>query len=292
MPTSARVTFWDRRRLLLAAVLATSAFACGKAGTPGKAAAGPEGLRTLRVLTYNVLADEIAVGTRIPALMKILDESDADVMALQEVDGWFLQHLGAQPWLDRKYGGLSGKMLSPNGQLIVSKWPAEKSFSKALPGRQGRDAAVSVFRVNGRRLAVATSHMESPLEAHEIRASQLDAIFPLLDGADDAIFLGDMNFGNAWEPETSRIDKRFSDLWRVLHPDEPGFTWNMEKSEMARRGSFPNEKSGRIDRIFVRSGRWKPASIRIVGDESIPPGENRIFPSDHFGIAGTLEWVP
>lgn len=248
---------------------------------------------TLTVLAYNVLADDPSGVARYPALLRILDESDADLLALQEVTRAFEARLGREPWVRRKYGErpLDRAARSRNGQLILSRLPIESASSAPLPGRQGRDAALAVYRVNGRRLAVATTHMESALADGPVRAEQLDAIFRLLEGADDAILLGDLNFGDGEEPETSRLDPRYADCWLALRPGDPGLTWNIERSDMARAGSFPGEKSRRIDRILLRSDRWRPASIRIVGDEPLVPGDTRVFPSDHFGLEATLTWA-
>ena len=57
---------------------------------------------------------------------------------------------------------------------------------------------------------------------------------------------------------------------------------------MARGGSFPGEKSARIDRILLRSPGWKPKEVAIIGDKPIHPGKKDLFPSDHFGVKGTL----
>jgi hypothetical protein len=57
---------------------------------------------------------------------------------------------------------------------------------------------------------------------------------------------------------------------------------------MAKSGSFPGEKSRRIDRILLRSAVWKPGSIRILGDAPVMPGDRSLFPSDHFGLVGSV----
>lgn len=155
-----------------------------------------------------------------------------------------------------------------------------------LPGDQRRTLLVSVLRDGSRRLAVATTHMESYLDDGPVRAKQLDAIFPLLERYDDAIFLGDLNFGDG-EPEEKRLRSEYVDLWLKLRPGQPGFTWNMEKSPMALKGSFKGEASRRIDRILVRSEVWVPEKVSIVGDDPIT-SDGQVFPSDHYGLAGRV----
>jgi tyrosyl-DNA phosphodiesterase 2 len=52
-------------------------------------------------------------------------------------------------------------------------------------------------------------------------------------------------------------------------------------------------KQVRFDRILVRSSTpsWQPKSIELLGTTSISPDYPNIFPSDHFGLVGKLEWT-
>jgi endonuclease/exonuclease/phosphatase family metal-dependent hydrolase len=251
----------------------------------------PAEKRELTLLTYNVLADPVGAKKRIPPLLKLLDESDADIIALQEVAPWFMKMLLAERWVSEKgyYFTKAGqRILMPGGQLIMSKHKIERATWRILPGRQRRTVLVATLRINGRRLDVATTHMESYLEDGPTRAKQLDVIFPLLKEADDAVFLGDFNFGDGEKPDSDHLAKDYVDLWLPLKAKKPGFTWNIEVSDMARKGSFPGEKSRRIDRILVRSKVWTPKQIKIIGDQPVIPGNKDLFPSDHFGLFGSL----
>ena len=258
------------------------------------AAEDPAPPRALTFATYNVLADEVRTAERVPPLLALLRDSDADVIALQEASSWFLKDLMKQEWVRKGY---QAKMpedgpVNPGGQFILSRLPIREVAYKVLPGPQRRTVLTATLDAGGRRLAVATTHLESRLEDGPVRAKQLDAIFPLLRDSDDAVLLGDLNFGDGEEPDTSHLDKAFVDLWTTLRPGEPGFTWNIEASDMARKGSFPGEKSRRIDRILLRSAVWRPKSVRIVGDQPVKPGDKSLFPSDHFGLVGTVERKP
>ena len=282
-----------RPGLLLAAVLCLSA--CERP-TPGRGAGdAPVGetqkTHTLTLLTYNVLADRAAEGERVPALLKALEESDADIIALQEVAPWFLRTLLAEPWVKDDYHTTMAQdePLVARGLFILSKHPIERAYAQQLPGRQGRAVLVAAIDVHGRRTLVATVHLESPLDAGQTRASQLDIAFGLLADSGEAILLGDFNFGDGEKPEAGHLDKSFPDMWLALRPTDPGFTWNIEKSQMAAQGSFPGETSRRIDRILVKSKLWRPRSIRIIGNEPVVSGRRDVFPSDHFGVVGVLE---
>ncbi|MBN1770438.1 MAG: endonuclease/exonuclease/phosphatase family protein [Deltaproteobacteria bacterium] len=245
---------------------------------------------TLSLLTYNVLADPLAVQERVPRLLEVIGESKADVVALQEVAPWFLELLAREAWIgEYDYSRFDGAMAAPGGQLILSRFPIQASYYRVLPGPQRRTVVVSTIAVNGRSIAIATTHLDSPLESGPTRAEQLDAIFGMLEPADEAILAGDLNFGDGEEPETSHLPSSYVDLWLNLAGGMPGYTWNIEASDMARLTSFPGEPSRRLDRIIVRSVEWVPGAVSIVGDSPVHPGSKDLFPSDHFGVLGVLK---
>jgi tyrosyl-DNA phosphodiesterase 2 len=250
--------------------------------------------RTLTVLTYNVLADRVAEDARVPALLKLIEQADADIIALQEVTSWFLEALMQAPWVRDGYHTTmhDGEAAAVRGLFILSRFPITRTYANLLPGGQGRAILAVALDVDGREMRVATVHMESPLDQGPVRARQLDMVFELIGGAEQAILLGDLNFGDREQPETEHLHKDFIDVWRTLRPAEPGYTWNMEQSEMAKRGSFPNETSRRIDRILVKSKLFKPKSIRIIGSTPVTADQPGVFPSDHFGLVGRLEERP
>jgi endonuclease/exonuclease/phosphatase family metal-dependent hydrolase len=250
------------------------------------AAAPPQEKKPLTVVTYNILGDPVEVKKRIPVLLKCLQDSDADVIALQEVVPWFVTLLSKEDWA-KAYQSPKIKPEDAGGQWILSRLPLEKASAHKLPGPQGRVVLVTTLRVGTRRLDVATSPLESPLADGPVRAKQLAAIWPRLRDADDALLLGDLNFGDG-EAEEKSLDAGYVDRWKSLMANDPGFTWNTEVSDMARKGSFPGEKSRRLDRIFVRSTAWKPKSIRLIGNEPVVAGKKDLFPSDHFGLRATL----
>lgn len=248
-----------------------------------------EDRKTLTFVTYNILGDPVESKKRGPAILKLLRESDADVIALQEVVPWFVAMLSKEEWV-KKYHvpKVAEKPLETGGQYLLSKFPIEKAVCPVLPGNQRRTVLLVTIKVGGRRLEIANTHMESPLDDGKARAKQLDFIFGKLKDADDAVFLGDLNFGDKERPETSHLDPNFLDLWRVLRPNDPGFTWNMEENEMARKGSFPREASRRLDRILLRSPIWKAKEVKIIGDTPLGEGKKELFPSDHFGVLGVI----
>ena len=199
-----------------------------------------------------------------------------------------------EPWVSNGYHATmhDGEAAAVRGLFILSRFPITRTYANLLPGGQGRAILAVALEVDGREMRVATVHMESPLDQGPVRAEQLDMVFELIGGAEEAILLGDLNFGDGEQPETEHLQEDFIDVWRALRPAEPGYTWDMTKSEMAKRGSFPNETSRRIDRILVKSKLWKPKSIHIIGHAAVAADQPAVFASDHFGLVGTLEERP
>lgn len=260
--------------------------------------ASPE--QRVRVLSYNVLADEVAVEQRIPTLLRVIEEARPDVIALQEVAPWLMRWIDDSRWLaDFYFARVDDVVARPNGQLIASRWPTSRTHWRRLAGPQGRAVLYTHVELgDDERLCVATTHMESYLEDGPIRAQQLDQIFTDLaaEHADPqvsgTIFCGDLNFGDGEQPETEHLDPRFVDLWATLRPGRPGYTWDIERSEMARLGSFVGEPSRRLDRVLLRSVNWVPSAIEIIGDQPLEPGDRSLFPSDHFGLIGEIARTP
>lgn len=241
--------------------------------------AAPPPAPTLTVVTYNVLAEEDV--RRIPALMAALRDANADVIALQEVTPWFISALEGEAWA-KPYHTLTheGRPTAAAGLFILSRFPFEEVRMDFLPGRGDRGIVVVLIRAHGRRVAVGAVHLESALDAGDLRAQQLDKAWTFLGGADDAILAGDFNFGDGARPETAHLRSDFADAWPAGEA-----TWNIEKNPTARRNSYSGEPSRRIDRILVRSDVWRPSSAHLIGDA---PVEGDLFPSDHFGVSATL----
>lgn len=247
---------------------------------------------TLTLLTYNVLADPRKASQRIPKLLEILGKSKADIIALQEVSPWFLKSLNKQSWVKPYYrvGSNKGKV-APGGLYLLSKLPVKEYHYERLPSKQGRGFLMAKYRWHGRSFAVGTVHLESPLKAGALRAKQMKAAFSRLGRAEGSVLLGDYNFGDGEQPETATLPNHYIDPWPMIYPNQYGYTWNREVSEMAKKGSYPGEKSRRIDRILLRSEYWRPESIEILGNRPVVPGQKSLFPSDHFGLLGRFRYT-
>jgi len=98
----------------------------------------------------------------------------------------------------------------------------------------------------------------------ETRVRHLDFAFAVLKQWQDVLIMGDMNFDDLAEPETSHIRTDYVDVWPSLRPRQMGYTWDPTTNAYAR---FSDEKSApsRIDRVFIKSKEWLPRTIKLVG---------------------------
>jgi len=244
--------------------------------------------KKVKFITYNVLADQVEIEKRVPEIFKILKNADADIIALQEVAPWFLELLQKEAWVKNyHFPKIKNEIMVARGLLILSKAPITNVLADFLPSQQYRGYLTIETKIKNLDIKIGTCHLESPLESGHWRAQQLEIFFKHLNTSDNAVLLGDFNFGDGEQPETAKLPMDYSDIWLVTNKDKPGFTWDIEKSVMAKKGSFPNEKSRRIDRILVKSKLLTPIASKIVGDTSIDKN-NELFPSDHFGLFGSV----
>ncbi len=242
----------------------------------------------IKILTYNVLADKEHAEQRLPKIFQLMEESKADIIALQEVAPWFITELSKQDWAKQYYYPKeNNSTIAPRGLLILSKRPITKIHYGTVGGQQGRAYLTIETALNGEVFTIANCHLESFLKSGPVRAKQMKIIFDQLKEKENALFLGDFNFGDG-EAEEKTIPTVYKDCWSITNPKQPGFTWNREISPMAKQGSFTNEKSRRLDRVLLKSDDFSPIKSTIIGNTPITNSKT-LFPSDHFGLLCIIE---
>lgn len=221
----------------------------------------------LSFLTYNVACYKYRPPKKTAAIINVIKRSNADIIALQEVCPWFLKQLMNDDFICSNYYGIHfpRKRTSTGGLYTLSRYPIEGVTLKKIPSRVQRRVLITRIRVGETVVAVANVHLESPLMDHYMRVKQMNIVLKELKDETHAVFLGDFNFGDKEEPETTSISSSFADLWSVLKPGEKGYTWDMKKNILAWRNAYRGERSRRIDRILVKSDLLKPNEIKIVG---------------------------
>ncbi len=142
---------------------------------------------------------------------------------------------------------------------------------------------------------VVSTHPEPDLNADvqlgDLRAAQMSEIVSVLQQADRAIVMGDLNDEPGSAMYQVLTGAGFADTWAELHPHRPGYTCCNLPGLSNRQTNFEQ----RIDYVFARGfeldRRALTSWITIVGDDwadRLRGPEYPIWPSDHAGLAAKL----
>jgi len=238
--------------------------------------------REVRVATWNAWFGPFQFVRRAHALLAELERKAPDVIALQEVTPELLAIVQEAPWVRAAYR-ISHAAVEGYDVLLLSRLAVKGLAAVELPTMMGRRLVVAELACG---LAVGTVHLESLRDRASWRATQLKIILPWLAKTyEDAVVVGDMNFDAADEIEQAALDPAFVDVWPALHPGDAGYTIDSDTNAMRLRASGVGAHA-RLDRVFVRSSRWRPTAIERLGTEAIDGAGT--FASDHFGLLATL----
>lgn len=244
----------------------------------------------VRVLTWNTLwdrydGDRIDTARRRPLLLAALEDADADVIALQEVEAGLLTMLMRAPWVRAGYTlgtDPGGKDVDDSGLLLLSRLPVREAGWHVL-GRHKAVTAVTVDTGSG-PLVVAATHLSSDHSDNGagLRQAQLARLAEGLGGVDgDLVLVGDFNDGGA-APATAL---GLRDVWTEVHgPGDGTPTFDPGVNPLAALSSRSGRAS-RLDRILLRPGRLYAAGAFLRGDS---PTADGLYVSDHYGVAADL----
>jgi tyrosyl-DNA phosphodiesterase 2 len=241
----------------------------------------------LTVATYNIWFNDLFAERRYRAIADVLSRESPDVMVFQEVTPTALEVFLAQPWIRDGYrrAAVTGDDVGNYGMLLLTRLPIQRVTYTRLPTRLARGFLTAEFTINGRPQVICAVHLESGKRATRVRARQLRTVFRALRGTDDALVLGDFNMRDS---ENDLIDPAYRDLWPTLRPKEPGYTEDTSINLM-RYDMKDKHRHVRFDRVLLKGAGWSGAGIELLGKEPISADLPRVFPSDHFGVACSLE---
>ncbi|GMU09956.1 poly(A) polymerase [Corallococcus caeni] len=273
---------------------------------PGHAVPHPV---SLTVATFNVLfdlydAELLATERRTPAALTLLRETDADVIALQEVTPSFLRALLAQPWVREHYwlsDGPGAHTVERYGQVLLSRVPFASVWQRVFT--RDKRIITAELRLAEGPLWVATPHLTSNRDPSgaSARAVQVEALLEWARAlgaagdkeAPDLVLAGDFNFGDGAPEAESFARAGFVDAWSALRPSEAGETFNPWLNTLAALTTVSGRLQ-RLDRVLVASpsGRFAPAAVDLFGEAPLagPPAPTgqALFVSDHFGLRCVL----
>lgn len=242
----------------------------------------------LKLLTYNIWFKKYHLNKRLSYISKIINELDPDIIALQEVTKDMLQILVTTNWFGRYY---SSHIYDNNfnsseyyGCILLSKYNFNsleiKQFDNTFMNRKLIIGNIIIESTDNDvnsllNLNIMTSHLESYNHLEEIRKLQLEEIDNKTKQYDNVIFLGDTNFCS--DKETFPSD--YIDLWDISKYGR-GYTYDSTINKMIN-----NKYKARVDRIYLKTKLNYDRHIKLVGTDPI---SDKLFPSDHFGIACEL----
>ncbi len=241
----------------------------------------------LKVLSYNIhhgrgVDDKLSLDR----IAKVIRESDADIVALQEVDqGCGRSERTAQTQELEKltgYYGVFGKAIDFDGgeygQAVLSRWPIKHSLVHKLPNEQQSNGSMREQRIvleatipsQLGTIRFFSTHLDHSKE--DLRHEQARAVVGFLDTvsleeskAIATVLAGDLN-----ATPKSRTLTSFEQRWQI-DPQSP--------SEVI--ATYPSESpKTRIDYVLVdRAGRLVVESIEVLSEP---------VASDHRPVLGTL----
>jgi endonuclease/exonuclease/phosphatase family metal-dependent hydrolase len=251
----------------------------------------------LRLLTFNALMRG-DVRPRLRALGAALEQSDYDVVCLQEV--LLLSHAELVRTLAGRYGhhAWSGGVLLKGGLVLLSRWPVRTArfvrYPRTGPARpeyvMRKGAQLAVLQTPAGPLAVVNTHLSanrdgdwSPANryARVARAElgHLAAELARIDPALPAVTVGDFNV-----PRDDEALARFRTAARLTDAmagdTEPTFR---------PTSRWPTPPA--FDHVLVRPAPGRPLTARgrLVFREAVPlPGGRHGYLSDHYGVAAVL----
>jgi len=279
----------------------------------------------ITLVTYNVCFDPDFFDQRCEHIFQLLQHHKVDIVCLQEVVPKFLDRLKKEVWIQQLYYLSNDQidlsltygciLLSTIQPIVLRRWE--------LPTSMGRDCLEAEFLLNGQVFKVATIHLES-LDFPQKRKEQLMYISQILQ-APSVTILGDFNFDSEQNyshleykreairrgmpidtvesiplPDNEPIENdtlkslfpEYKDVWvdcGLNEESDKGYTFDSQKNRMIK-----GYERMRYDRILIKSKFWKPTAISMLGEESIPGGKVGgaiVYPSDHFGLIVTLDWI-
>jgi endonuclease/exonuclease/phosphatase family metal-dependent hydrolase len=308
-PVSRR-PFLFRPRLVASLLLAL-------AGVPAPAAADSAAVSPIRILTCNVRIDfpqDAAAGdnwTARQALCRdVIDHQAADIVCLQEARAPHLAFL-EPAWSRYARFGLrasrqEGAPMLPGLSIFYDRqrftptasggfWLSE---TPEVAGSKSWDAAGASY-VNwvqlrdartGREFRVWNTHLDANSKISLARTNQAALVARAtaeLPPDFPQILAGDFNAPLASAPLGLIREAGWQDTYGAIHgPADPGPTFHAFRGPAFQPNPHSVDGAGKIDFIFFRG------PLRATAAEIVRDGQNGHYPSDHYFVSGTVDFVP
>jgi endonuclease/exonuclease/phosphatase family metal-dependent hydrolase len=222
----------------------------------------------VRLLTFNVHHGVGPDGRHdLPRLARLLADTGADVICLQEVDRHFgerTEHvdqalllsraldmqLAWGPAIDRPAEGAGTRR--QYGNALLSRLPILVSDVHPLPGDgEPRSALRTLVELDGGALWVTTTHLTT--RSATDRAAQAAVLAGLYDEPmETGVLVGDLN-ADAGAPELDVLRARFTDAWHLARArSDQAAPWSLRAQQgLTHPAGHPRV---RIDQVWVSAG--------------------------------------
>jgi len=234
--------------------------------------------RPLRVMTFNIHSGFGSAGRHDPeAIARVIEDSGADVIALQEVSRVRLLDGGTDlaVWLSRRLEMpflFHGEEEPIWGNAILSRFPILDHGQAGLPEEGAlisRGYLWAEIDLGGEiPLLLIATHLHHVEADHDVRLSQIPVLLDLWGGRPVTVLLGDLNAEPDWEEMKLIYDAGLVDSWLETGGGD-GFTWPAV------------EPHKRIDWI------WHTADLVAVRVEVV-----QTLASDHLPVLAVIDNAP
>lgn len=266
----------------------------------------------VRIASWNLWGRNGPWEQRLPAILATLRKLDADILALQEV--WEDDERSQTHEIARVLGYRSAMFVANlerdgarSGNAILARWPIAQNEFRLLPRTAGdarddenEERLVLFAEVDGPRgpIQMFCAHLSWRDDHSAVRQAQVAEICALVRSKRPrwfpAVLCGDLNS----EPHSDEIRMLtglaavpvpgvvFRDAWLAAGDNGPGYTASNSNPFVA--GLLDRDK--RIDYVLVGTpklgGAGHVLATRLFGDRPV----DKMWPSDHFGVAAELRY--
>ncbi|KAJ3381190.1 hypothetical protein HDU84_005286 [Entophlyctis sp. JEL0112] len=249
---------------------------------------------TFSIVSYNVLyapnsVDNSNSQSRYPRLCSVLESTDPDFIALQEVSKEFLDLLCSLPWVQERYhlsiAHAEKSKDIPTGLVFMSKMPFFSSVEVLSEGKRALVISREPFDLldnplDENSVVFAVVHLTSDYSSDKsaLRLKQWKALNQRLpqQRQQPILVVGDFNSNQEPLLESEFQISGFADAWVVANPSSRGLTFDPSTNSLAAETST---RSARYDRILIRCSGLEPRICSLLGTD--PDGDDL---SDHYGL--------
>ena len=246
----------------------------------------------MKLLTIDMSVRVNLLQERLEALGTLIQSKKPEFVALQNVTNDMLKRINGTTW-----GALYNIIHPPYTfetrtkptVAVLSTYPAQDSSTLTYHETATNRGLLKGYYVMYDKLnkpfviCVGTTSLESGLKESEIREKQLNEAFLSSINEEDCFILGNFALDTDIDGELT-FDGGWNDAWLCIPGNtiSNGDTYDPDKNPLIKDDPFG---SGRPDRVFFKSRRYKLDSVEIVGKEPFQQMRgSSVHVSTHYGV--------